>query len=141
MGKSLEGCLDGGRWRFAIVVSRYNSFVTTKLLDGAIDALKREVPLVASRMGKTGRYDAVLCLGAIIRGDTPHFDYVANESARNIADLSLRLDLPVIYGIVTAENLEQAIERAGTRMGNKGAEAAFAGLEMVNLLSAVEAED
>ncbi len=152
--RSYEGQLDGKGLRVAIVVSRFNSFVTTKLLDGALDVLRRngvaddaiaaawtpgafEVPLVAKRMAETGSYDAVICLGAVIRGDTPHFDYVAGESARAIADIALAANTPVIYGIVTADNLEQAIERAGTRMGNKGAEAAMAAIEMASLLASM----
>ncbi len=149
--RSYEGNLDGTGLRFGIVLSRFNSFVTTKLLDGAMDALVRhgassddvgvawvpgafEVPLVARKMAEGGQYDAVVCLGAVIRGDTPHFDYVAGESAKGIARVSLETGVPVIYGIVTTETLEQAIERAGTRMGNKGAEAAMTAIEMVRLL-------
>jgi len=149
--RSFEGNLDGTGLRFGIVLSRFNSFVTTKLLDGAMDALVRhgvssddvgvawvpgafEVPLVARKMAEGGQYDAVVCLGAVIRGDTPHFDYVAGESAKGIARVSLETGVPVVYGIVTTETLEQAIERAGTRMGNKGAEAAMTAIEMVRLL-------
>lgn len=155
MGRSFEGTLEARGLRFGIVISRFNSFITTKLLDGAMDALGRhgvspddidvawvpgafEVPLVARRLAQSRRYSAVLCLGAVIRGDTPHFDYVASESARGIADISAQLGVPVIYGIITADNLEQAIERAGTRMGNKGAEAAFAGIEVANLLARID---
>jgi len=155
MGRSFEGTLEARGLRFGIVISRFNSFITTKLLDGAMDALGRhgvssddvdvawvpgafEVPVVARRLAESRRYSAVLCLGAVIRGDTPHFDYVANESARGIADISTQLGVPVIYGIITADNLEQAIERAGTRMGNKGAEAAFAGIEVANLLARID---
>lgn len=149
-----EGRLDGTGLRVGIVLSRFNSFVTTKLLDGAMDALTRhgtseedvavawvpgafEVPLVAQKMAQSALYDAVVCLGAVIRGDTPHFDYVAGESARGISRVSLATGVPVIYGIVTTETLEQAIERAGTRMGNKGAEAAMTAIEMVRLLQAI----
>lgn len=149
-----EGRLDGAGLRIGIVLSRFNSFVTTKLLDGAMDALTRhgtseedvavawvpgafEVPLVAQKMAESALYDAVVCLGAVIRGDTPHFDYVAGESARGISRVSLATGVPVIYGIVTTETLEQAIERAGTRMGNKGAEAAMTAIEMVRLLQAI----
>jgi len=150
--RSFEGQLDGKGLRIGIVVSRFNSFVTTKLLDGALDVLRRngvaddaiavawvpgafEAPLVAKRMALSGDHDAVVCLGAVIRGDTPHFAYVAGESARAIADIALAANMPVIYGIVTADSLEQAIERAGTRMGNKGAEAAMAAIEMASLLA------
>jgi 6,7-dimethyl-8-ribityllumazine synthase len=153
--KVLEGHLDGKGLRVGIVVSRFNSFVTTKLLDGAVDALRRhgvvqtdivvawvpgafEIPLVAQRMARSAAHDAVVCLGAVIRGDTPHFDYVAGESAKGVAQVALDAEIPVIYGIVTSENLEQAIERAGTRMGNKGAEAALAAIEMARLLADLE---
>lgn len=153
--RSFEGRLDGSGLRFGIVLARFNSFVTTKLLDGAMDALVRhgvddgdisvawvpgafEVPLVARKMAESGQYDAVVCLGAVIRGDTPHFDYVAGESAKGIARVSLDTGVPVIYGIVTTETLEQAIERAGTRMGNKGAEAAMTAIEMARLLDCLE---
>ncbi len=146
-----EGSLDGRGLRIGLVVSRFNSFVTGKLLDGALDALVRsgvneedvsaawvpgafEVPLVARRMAESGSFDAVACIGCVIRGDTPHFDYVAGESARGIADVTLATGVPIIYGIVTAETLEQAIERAGTRMGNKGAEAAMTAIEMCRLV-------
>lgn len=146
-----EGSFDGSGLRVGIVISRFNSFVTGKLLDGAVDALTRsgvsdddiaaawvpgafEVPVVARRMAESGEFDAVVCLGCVIRGDTPHFDYVAGESAKGIASLALSTGVPIIYGIVTTESLEQAIERAGTRMGNKGAEAAVTAIEMCRLL-------
>jgi len=146
-----EGDFRGEGLRIGLVVSRFNSFVTGKLLDGALDALTRsgvsedavaaawvpgafEVPVVARKMAESGEFDAVVCLGCVIRGDTPHFDYVAGESARGIADVALATGIPVIYGIVTTESLEQAIERAGTRMGNKGAEAAVTAIEMCRLL-------
>jgi 6,7-dimethyl-8-ribityllumazine synthase len=149
--RRFEGTLDGKGLRVGLVVSRFNSFVTGKLLDGALDALVRsgvreedvaaawvpgafEVPLVARRMAQTGEFDAIACIGCVIRGDTPHFDYVAGQSARGIADVALETGIPIIYGIVTAETLEQAIERAGTRMGNKGAEAAIAAIEMCRLI-------
>jgi len=154
MARSFEGSLNGSGLRFGIVVSRFNSFVTSRLLDGAQDALTRhgvdaestdvawvpgafETPLIAAEMARSGRYDAVVCLGAVIRGDTPHFDYVAGESAKGIGQVTLETRVPVIYGIVTADTLDQAIERAGARMGNKGAEAACAAIEMANLLKAV----
>lgn len=149
--RRFEGSLDGKGLRVGLVVSRFNSFVTGKLLDGALDALVRsgvreedvaaawvpgafEVPLVARRMAETGEFDAIACIGCVIRGDTPHFDYVAGQSARGIADVALETGIPIIYGIVTAETLEQAIERAGTRMGNKGAEAAITAIEMCRLV-------
>jgi 6,7-dimethyl-8-ribityllumazine synthase len=149
--------MDARGMCFGIVISRYNSFVTTRLLDGAMDAITRhggdaeavdvawvpgafELPLGAQRMAGTGRYDALICLGAVIRGDTPHFDYVANESAKGIAQVGLDANLPVVYGVITADNLEQTIERAGTRMGNKGAEAAMVAIEMVSLLRAMGPE-
>lgn len=151
MGTLYEGHLDGRGLRVGIAISRFNSFVSTRLLDGAQDALVRhgvdaenidvawapgsfELPLVAQTMVQSGRYDAVICLGAVIRGDTPHFDYIAAESAKGVAEVALSTGVPVIYGILTTENLEQAIERAGTRMGNKGAEAAVSAIEMVNLM-------
>jgi len=154
MAKTFEGHLDAGGLRFGVVVSRFNSFVTTRLLEGALDALVRhgaereavdiawtpgsfEIPLIAAEMAGSGQYDAILCLGAVIRGDTPHFDYVAAESAKGIAQASLESRVPIVYGIVTTDDLEQAIERAGTRMGNKGAEAAVVGIEMANLLKAL----
>jgi 6,7-dimethyl-8-ribityllumazine synthase len=156
--KSFEGHLDARGLRVGVVLSRFNSFVTTKLLDGARDALVRhgaseddlavawvpgafEVPLVARKMAESGQYDAVVCLGAVIRGDTPHFDYVAGESAKGIAKVALDTGVPVVYGIVTTETLEQAIERAGTRMGNKGAEAAMTAIEMARLLGSMSQED
>jgi 6,7-dimethyl-8-ribityllumazine synthase len=156
--KSFEGHLDARGLRVGVVLSRFNSFVTTKLLDGARDALVRhgaseddlavawvpgafEVPLVARKMAESGQYDAVVCLGAVIRGDTPHFDYVAGESAKGIAKVALDTGVPVVYGIVTTETLEQAIERAGTRMGNKGAEAAMTAIEMARLLASMSQED
>jgi 6,7-dimethyl-8-ribityllumazine synthase len=149
--KRFEGRLDGRGLRIGLVVARFNSFVTGKLFDGAMDALVRsgvddadigaawvpgsfEVPLVARRMAESGAYDAIACIGCVIRGDTPHFDYVAAESARGIADVTLATGVPIIYGIVTADTLEQAIERAGTRMGNKGAEAAITAIEMCRLV-------
>ncbi|MBD3176771.1 MAG: 6,7-dimethyl-8-ribityllumazine synthase [Armatimonadia bacterium] len=155
--KSFEGHLDARGLRVGVVLSRFNSFVTTKLLDGARDALVRhgaseddlavawvpgafEVPLVAKKMAEGGQYDAVVCLGAVIRGDTPHFDYVAGESAKGIAQVALDTGVPVVYGIVTTEPLEQAIERAGTRMGNKGAEAAMTAIEMARLLASMSQE-
>ena len=150
-----EGHLLGEDITFGIVVSRFNSFVTEKLLAGAQDALKRhgvdldkvdifwtpgafEIPGIAKRLAESGRYDAVLCLGAVIRGATPHFDYVAAESAKGIANLSSNTNIPVIYGVITTDTIEQALERAGIKAGNKGFEAAIAGIEMANLYKTVE---
>ena len=150
-----EGHLLGEGLSFGIVVSRFNSFVTEKLLAGAQDALKRhgvdldeidvfwtpgafEIPGIAKRLAESGRYDAVICLGAVIRGATPHFDYVAAESAKGIANISSNTNIPVIYGVITTDTIEQALERAGIKAGNNGAEAAVAGIETVNLYKAVE---
>ena len=145
-----EGKLDASGMRVAIIVSRFNHFFTDKLLDGALDCLKRhggseadisvayvpgafEIPYVAAKMAGSGNYDAVVCLGAVVRGDTPHFDYIASESAKGIARIALEHGLPVVYGLVTADTLEQAIERSGTKAGNKGWDAAESAIEMVNL--------
>jgi len=147
----IEGYFDGRNLRFAIVVSRFNVFITQKLLEGALDVLRRhfvkeeqiyvtwvpgafEIPLVAKKLAETKKFDAVICLGAIIRGATPHFEYVAAEASKGVAQVMLETGVPVIFGILTTDTIEQAIERAGTKAGNKGAEAAFAALEMVNLL-------
>jgi 6,7-dimethyl-8-ribityllumazine synthase len=144
------GRLNGEGFRFAIVVSRWNSFITSRLLEGALDALERlgvdekkvevykvpgsfEIPLVSRKIALSGRFDAVITLGTIIRGETPHFDYVANETAKGIAQAGLESGVPVIFGIVTAESVEQAIDRAGVKAGNKGFEAAMTAVEMVNL--------
>ncbi len=151
MAQRLEGHLDASGLRFAIVCSRYNHFVTEKLLDGALDALTRsgasddditialvpgsfELPLAAKKMAESNDYDAVICLSAIIRGATPHFDYVAAEAAKGIAQTCLQTGVPVIFGIVTADTLEQAIERAGIKMGNRGFDAARSAIEMANLM-------
>lgn len=148
--KIFEGSLKADGFRFGVVVSRFNNFLTEKLLEGAVDCIKRhgaketdicvayvpgafEVPYAAARMAKSGKYDAIICLGAVIRGDTPHFDYIASESAKGIAKIALDSNLPVIYGLITADTLEQAIERAGTKAGNKGWDAAEASIEMLNL--------
>lgn len=149
-----EGKLDASGMHVAIIVSRFNHFFTDKLLDGALDCLKRhggletdisvayvpgafEIPYVAAKMAGSGDYDAVICLGAVVRGDTPHFDYIASESAKGIARIALEHGLPVVYGLVTADTLEQAIERAGTKAGNKGWDAAESAIEMVNLYRAL----
>jgi len=152
--KVFEGKLEAAGFRFGIIVSRFNNFFTDKLLEGAVDCLTRhgaddqsitvawcpggfEIPYVAAKMVKSGQYDAVICLGAIVRGETPHFEYIAAESSKGIAKLSLDSGIPVIYGIVTADTLEQAIERSGTKAGNKGWHAAEAAVEMVNLYKAI----
>ncbi len=157
MPKTLEGQLTARGLKFAIVVSRFNSLVTQRLLDGALDALRRhevdenaitiawtpgsfELPLVAQKFAKSGKYDAVICLGCIIRGDTPHFEYVASETAKGIAQVMLDTGVPVVFGVVTADNLEQALERAGTKAGNRGFDAAMTAMEMANLLRKIEAE-
>jgi 6,7-dimethyl-8-ribityllumazine synthase len=146
-----EGKLDAKGLRFAIVVSRFNSFITERLLEGALDALKRhgaeegqidiykvpgafEIPLMAKHLAKKSDVDAIVCLGAVIRGATPHFDYVAGEVAKGIALVSLESGKPVSFGVITSENIEQAIERAGTKSGNKGFDAAVSIIEMANLL-------
>ena len=151
MGNTYEGKLVASGLRFGIVVSRFNDLITRRLLSGALDTLERheadeknvdiamvpggfELPLVAQKMAESGRYDAVICLAAIIRGATPHFEYVAGEAAKGIAKVGLDTGVPVIYGIVTADSVEQAIERAGTKAGNKGFDAAESAIEMVNLL-------
>jgi len=145
-----EGNLIGTGLKIGIVVSRFNDFITSKLLDGALDALKRhgvadddvdiawvpgsyEIPFIAKKLAESSRYDAVVCLGAVIRGATPHFEYVASESAKGIAQVGLQTGVPTIYGVITTDTIEQAIERAGTKAGNKGADAAVGAIEMVNL--------
>ncbi|MCH7689486.1 MAG: 6,7-dimethyl-8-ribityllumazine synthase [candidate division Zixibacteria bacterium] len=148
--KNIKGKLDASGQKVGIVVSRFNHFLTDKLLEGARDCLERhgaaesditvyhvpgafEIPHTAAKLVKSSNFDAIVCLGVIIRGDTPHFDYVAGESASGIAKLSLESDIPVMYGVVTAENLEQAIERCGGKAGNKGWDAALAAIEMIDL--------
>lgn len=152
--KRLEGKLDAKGLKFGLVVSRFNNFLTDKLVDGALDCLVRhgatetqqtvayvpgalEIPAAAARLAAAGKLDAIICLGAVVRGDTPHFDYVAAESSKGIARLGLERNIPVIYGVITADTLEQAIERAGTKAGNKGWDAAEAAIEMVNLYRAI----
>jgi 6,7-dimethyl-8-ribityllumazine synthase len=156
MHNTLEGKLVANGLRFAIVVSRFNEFITGKLVEGALDCLLRhgadagqvdvawvpgafEIPLVAQRLAASARYDAVLCLGAVIRGATPHFEYVAAEVSKGVAQVGLATGLPVIFGVITADTLEQAIERAGSKAGNKGWEAALAAIEMANLLRVLSA--
>ncbi len=150
MGRKFEGALDGDGRKFALVVGRFNEFVTSRLLGGAIDCLTRhgaspddideiwvpgayEVPLAAQVAVEGGQYDAVVCLGAVIRGATPHFDYVAAESARGIGRVAAEAGIPVIFGVLTTDSVEQAVERAGSKSGNKGWDAALAALEMVSL--------
>jgi 6,7-dimethyl-8-ribityllumazine synthase len=151
MGKQYEGMLLGEGLKFGIVVSRFNEFITGKLLEGANDALSRhgvreedieiartpgsfEIPLVAQKMARSGKYDAVICLGAVIRGGTPHFDYIAAEVSKGIANVALDVGIPVAFGVITSDTLEQAIERAGTKKGNAGFNAAVNAIEMANLL-------
>ena len=154
MAKRYVGKLVGEGLKFGIVVSRFNEFITSKLLDGAQDALSRhgvkdadvdvawtpgsfEIPLIAMKMAESHKYDAIICLGAVIRGGTPHFDYIATEVTKGIAKVGLDAGLPVILGVVTADTLEQAIERAGTKAGNYGAQAAVHAIEMANLGKAI----
>ncbi len=153
--KTLEGKLVAQDIRVGIVASRFNEFITSKLLGGAMDGLLRhgtqeeniqvawvpgafEIPLIASRMAKSGKYDAVICVGAVIRGSTSHYDYVCNEVSKGIASVSLETGVPVLFGVVTTENIEQAIERAGTKAGNKGYDCALSAIEMVNLIREME---
>ncbi|HBT20044.1 MAG TPA: 6,7-dimethyl-8-ribityllumazine synthase [Peptococcaceae bacterium] len=153
MPKVFEGMLDGSGLKFGIVVSRFNEFITKRLLEGALDALKRhgtdlnsvdivwvpgswEIPIAAKKLAQKGN-DAVICLGAVIRGDTPHFEYVAGETSKGIAKIALDLGVPVINGLITADTLEQAIERAGTKAGNKGWSAALSAIEMANLFKMI----
>ncbi len=150
-----EGKLISEGLKFGIIVGRFNEFIGGKLLSGAIDALKRhganeeniditwvpgafEIPLVAQKMANTKKYDAVICLGAVIRGATPHFDYVSSEVTKGVASVSLSTGLPVIFGVLTTDTIEQAIERAGTKAGNKGYDAAVTAIEMANLLKEIK---
>lgn len=151
MPKFFEGKLQAEGKKFGIVIARFNSFIAERLLEGALDTLTRsgvkdkeievarvpgafEIPLVAQKMVKSGRYDAVICLGAVIRGSTPHFDFVANEATKGIAMASMESGVPIIFGVLTTDSIEQAIERAGSKAGNKGSECAATAIEMVNLL-------
>lgn len=146
-----EGKLVNTQMRIGIVCARFNEFITSKLLGGAQDALARhdvldedidvawvpgafEIPLAAKKMAESGRYDAVICLGAVIRGATSHYDYVCNEVSKGVAQVSLQTGIPVMFGVVTTENIEQAVERAGTKAGNKGYDCALGAIEMVNLM-------
>lgn len=150
MVKVIEGELVVKGKRFGIILSRFNDLITQRLKEGAIDTLLRhgakdgdiemvwvpgsfEIPAVALKMAKSRRYDAILCLGCVIRGDTPHFDYIANEAAKGIAHVNLTTSIPAVFGIITADTIEQAIERAGTKSGNKGRDAALSAIELVNL--------
>lgn len=149
--KTYEGNLVAKGLRFTLVAGRFNDFIVSKLVEGAIDGLKRhgvtdeeidivwvpgafEIPLIAKKVAKSEQCDAVICLGAVIRGATPHFDYVAGEAAKGVAHVSLETEKPIVFGVLTTENIEQAIERAGTKAGNKGFEAAMTAIEMANLL-------
>jgi len=151
MPKFFEGKLQAEGKKFGIVIARFNSFIAERLLEGALDTLMRsgvkdkeievarvpgafEIPLVAQKMVKSGKYDAVICLGAVIRGSTPHFDFVANEATKGIAQASMESGVPIIFGVLTTDSIEQAIERAGSKAGNKGSECAATAIEMVNLL-------
>ncbi|MBK9118775.1 MAG: 6,7-dimethyl-8-ribityllumazine synthase [Phycisphaerales bacterium] len=155
MAKILSAHLDAAPHRFALVVGRFNEFITSRLLSGALDELTRhgadveqlvqawvpgswEIPLAAQRLAQSGRYAAIICLGCVIRGQTPHFDYVAAEVSKGIAQVSLATGVPISFGIVTADSLEQAIDRAGAKAGNKGSDAARAAIEMANLLRLVD---
>ena len=154
--KTFEGKLVSENIRIGIVASRFNEFITSKLLSGAIDGLQRhgvgeedihvalvpgafEIPLIASKMANSRKYDAIICLGAVIRGSTSHYDYVCNEVSKGIASVELSSGVPVMFGVLTTENIEQAIERAGTKAGNKGYECAEGAIEMVNLIREIEA--
>ncbi len=154
MARFFEGTLQAGGKRVGIVVARFNSFITERLLEGAIDALTRsgaaaddiavarvpgafEIPFVARRMALSGNYDAVICLGAVIRGATSHYDLVVNECAKGVGMVGLESGLPVLFGVLTTDTIEQAIERAGTKAGNKGSEVAMAAVEMMNLMDAM----
>jgi 6,7-dimethyl-8-ribityllumazine synthase len=150
--RTIEGKLDAKGLKFAIVIARFNEFISGKLLSGCLDGLKRhgadeakidlvwapgsfEIPLLAKKLANSSKYNAVICLGAVIRGATPHFDYVAAEVSKGVAAASLDSGIPVIYGVLTTDNIEQAIERAGTKGGNKGFDAALAAIEMANVIS------
>jgi len=150
----IEGVFETKNKNFGIVVSRFNAFITEKLLDGALDTLRRhgvgdkaitvvwapgafEIPLVTQKMAESGKYDAILALGCVIRGATAHFDYVAGEAAKGVGQVSMKTGIPVIFGVLTTDTIEQAIERAGTKAGNKGSDCAMAAIEMVSLLEKI----
>ena len=153
-----EGHLNGQGFRFAIVASRWNDFISSRLVEGALDALERlgadeklvevfrvpgafEIPLLALRLAESEKFDAVICLGTIIRGQTPHFDFIAGEVTRGIGEAGLQTGVPVVFGVVTADTVDQAIDRAGVKLGNKGFEAATTAVELVNLYKAVKSEE
>lgn len=152
--RTFEGKFDGRDVKIAIVAGRFNEFITSKLIGGALDVLKRndvseenidiawvpgafEIPLIAKKLANTQKYDAIITLGAVIKGSTPHFDYVCSEVSKGVAQISLQSELPVIFGVLTTNNIEEAIERAGTKAGNKGADAAFSAIEMINLIKEI----
>ena len=154
MAKILEGKLIAKGLKFGIVLSRFNNFIGDRLLEGALDALQRsgaeegdcsvvrvpgafEIPLAAKKMAKSGRYNAIICLGSVIRGATPHFDYIATEVTKGIASLTMETEVPVAFGVLITDTIEQAIERAGTKIGNKGFDAAMTAIEMANLLKEI----
>ena len=152
--RTFEGKFDGRNAKIGIVAGRFNEFITSKLVGGALDVLKRndvseenidiawvpgafEIPLIAKKLANTQKYDAIITLGAVIKGSTPHFDYVCAEVSKGVAQISLQSELPVIFGVLTTNNIEEAIERAGTKAGNKGADAAFSAIEMINLIKEI----
>ena len=152
--RTFEGKFDGKDVKIGIVAGRFNEFITSKLVGGALDVLKRndvseenidiawvpgafEIPLITKKLADTGKYDAIITLGAVIKGSTPHFDYVCAEVSKGVAQISLQTGLPVIFGVLTTNNIEEAIERAGTKAGNKGADAAFSAIEMINLIKEI----
>ena len=152
--RTFEGKFDGRDVRIAIVAGRFNEFITSKLVGGALDVLKRndvseknidiawvpgafEIPLITKKLANTQKYDAIITLGAVIKGSTPHFDYVCAEVSKGVSQISLQSELPVIFGVLTTNNIEEAIERAGTKAGNKGADAAFSAIEMINLIKEI----
>ena len=153
--RTFEGKFDGRNVKIGIVAGRFNEFITSKLVGGALDVLKRndvseenidiawvpgafEIPLITKKLANTGKYDAIIALGAVIKGSTPHFDYVCAEVSKGVAQISLQTDLPVIFGVLTTNNIEEAIERSGTKAGNKGSDAAFSAIEMINLIKEIE---
>ena len=154
MANIIEGYIRGKGLKFGIVVARFNEFITNKLLDGALDTLRRhetadadievawvpgafEIPVVAKKMAESGKYDAMICLGAVIRGSTTHYDYVCNEVSKGVAQVGMQTGVPTLFGVLTTENIEQAIERAGTKAGNKGADCAMGAMEMASLLKKI----